>query len=162
MIKHGRWRGQMPFRCNRRLWTEPLAQQGRTGEPSLATILELANRFHEAGRGKSKGSFTEYLRHEFDSWRKDNGLTWDSPLTFEYRMYRHRTVMVVMRYHNIFHHRLTGDGSRGFVLTGEVLSIDGAIPDRWCRRSGAFCLTRIVGQMRKQFLAITEVASVSR
>lgn len=161
MSKDERWRGRMPFRLNRRiLRTEPLEQQGRGGEPSLAHFcrqMDRVNRFHEQGRGKAEGSFTERIRQEFRAWQKRNGLDWHSPLSFDYRLYRHRTVRITLTSPHIFHRRLCGNGSKGFVLTGEVLSINGLRPGGMNKR-GEFALNRIVGHHPVRLLAETATA----
>ncbi len=152
--QRNRWRGRMPFRQSRKLWTEPLKKQGRTGEPSLATmrnLLQLANKFHEEGRGKAEGSFTEQLRLQFRDWLKAKSLKWPFTITFEYRLYRHRIITVVMQGPSFFHNRLMGDGSKGFMLEGRVLSIDGVRP---IPCSGMFAMTRIVGRFKQEFLAL--------
>jgi hypothetical protein len=58
MAKDKRWRGRMPFRLDRKFRPEPLEQQGRGGEPSLAYIVHewwpLLDRFQEQGRGMER------------------------------------------------------------------------------------------------------------
>ena len=146
----------MPFRLNRTTRPEPLEQQGRGGEPSLAIFvaqMDRANKLHEEGRGKAAGSFTEHLRREFVAWRKAKGWSWRTPLTFEYRLHRRRTVMVVLDMPHIRHNKLVGDGSKGFMLEGNILAIDGVQPEAYLRRYG-FALTRIVGRFRQELLAL--------
>lgn len=138
---------------------EPLEKQGRGGEPSLASLLWLSDKLHEEGRGRAAGSFTEEVRNELRDWLKAKGLVWPFTITFEYRLYRHRIITVMMQYPAIFHYRLMGDGSKGFMLVGKVLSIDGARP-RGCR--DAFAMTRIVGRFKQEFPALTRGLSGPR
>ncbi len=148
----------MPFRQNHRLWTEPLEQQGRGGEPSLANVrqwLELRNRLQEQGRGMGEGSFTERIRRAFLDWLKKNGLTRYDTISFEYRLYRHKTIRVTLTWPNIYHRRLHGDGSKGFMLEGTVLSLDG-LPPSHRNYHGEFALTRIIGRHPMRLLAEAE------
>lgn len=148
VMSEKRWRGRMPFRMQRRGRPEPLEHQGRGGEPSLANfrrMLDYMRGYDESSQGRAEGSFTEGVRKAFRAWRKEHGLGWHDSISFEYRLHRHRQVLVTLAYANVYHRRLRGDGSKGFVLTGEVLSIDGLQPDRRNKR-GEFALTRIVGR----------------
>lgn len=145
-----RWRGRMPFRQNRRneYWSEPLEQQGRTGEPSLAqrfaAAIARAGRYAEAGQGKAHGSFTAEARRALRTWQRDQGIGPYDPVTFTYRLYRHRTVQVTLTGARICHWPAWGAGSKGFVLVGNVLAIDGL----QARPNHVFALTRIVGHER--------------
>ena len=153
MIKNGRWRGRMPFRSNHRLLTETLEEQGRTGEPSLITSLNVHDRWFENARGRSKGSFTEHVRRELHDWLNGKGIPL-GPITFEYKLFRHRIITVIMDMPRIYHHRTIGDGSKGFVLEGSVRSIDGARPYGFARHY-PFALNRIVGHFKNDFLRLT-------
>lgn len=149
MIEHGRWRGQMPFRLNRTSRPEPLEQQGRGGEPSRASLrywLDWLEDMRRRAAGKAAGSFTEHARHELAAWMKQKGLDpWHSPVSFQYRLYRRRTVLVTITRPRIYHRRIRGDGSKGFVLEGLVQSIDGLSPA--CRNQfSEFALNRVIGQ----------------
>lgn len=163
MTKGERWRGQMPFRRNARLWTEPLKQQGRGGESSLADTRPWAaevlhwmrwmDGIRAKGHGKSYGSFTEHVRQEFRAWQERNGLdAWSDPITFEYRLHRRQRVVVSIVHPAIFHRKIRGDGSKGFVLEGRILSIDGLPPARRYQ-TGEFALTRIIGRHPIRLLA---------
>lgn len=147
----------MPHRQNRRFFPVPLDQQGRGGEPSLAVRLKASwdyyTRLREESRGKAEGSFTQAVRSEFHAWMRRNGLDWHSQITFEYKWSRHRIVLVVMDMPYIIHDKLAGDGSKGFLLLGNVLSIDGAQPASWQRR-GVFAMTRIQGRFRRELYAL--------
>lgn len=147
MIKDGRWRGRMPFRQNRKLlWPEPIDHRGRTGEPSLANfinILDFANEIRRQGHSKSEGSFTEHVRQELHDWLAKNGLNWHSQISFRYRLYRRKVVVVTITYPRIYHRKLRGNGSKGFTLEGRILSIDGMPPAYG--KVGEFALNRIVG-----------------
>jgi hypothetical protein len=152
----------MPFRQNRRLWPgwpEPLDQQGRGGEPSLAFIVHelwpALDRLHVQGYGRAEGSFTERVRYALRDWRREHGLAWHDPISFVYRLHRHRTISVTLTHPQIYHRRLRGDGSKGFVLEGVVLSIDG-LPPSHRNYIGEFALNRIVGQMPVHLLAAGE------
>lgn len=150
MAKDERWRGRMPFRLNWKYRPEPLDQQGRGGEPSLAYIVHqwwpLLDRLREQGHGKAEGSFTERARSELRAWLEKNGLdTWHDPVSFEYRLHRHKRITVTLTHLNIYHRRLRGNGSKGFVLEGRVLSING-LPPAHRNYIGEFALTRIVGR----------------
>lgn len=153
MSKGERWRGQIPFRLNRRLVTEPLEQQGRTGEPSpsnahpYAKILRMwgwLDHIREQGHGQGPGSFTESVREAYKHWLKKNGLNHFSAITFEYRLHRRKRVMVTVSGCCIYHRRIRGDGSKGFTLEGLVQSIDG-LPPAHKNFIGEFALSRIIG-----------------
>ena len=51
--------------------------------------------------------------------------------------------MVTITYPRIYHRKIRGDGSKGFVLEGRILSIEG-VPSA-CK-TGEFALNRIIGQ----------------
>ena len=148
----------MPFRLNRMepyKRPEPLDQQGRGGEPSLAyfrAFMDWIDRIRRHGDGMAEGSFTEHARFELARWLKANGLDkWYSPITFQYRLHRHRTVTVVITGPNIWHRRHRGNGSKGFVLEGRIVSMDGepTAYGKW----GEFALNRIVGRSPIRALA---------
>jgi hypothetical protein len=98
------------------------------------------------------GSFTERVRQELMAWLKEKGLGWHSPINFEYRLHRHKRVAVTLTNPRIYHRRLRGDGSKGFVLEGKILSIDGLRP-AGIAKHGEFALTRIVGHHPVRLLA---------
>ena len=157
MIRDGRWRGRMPFRQNREIWTEPLIHQGRTGEPSPALFAKNFRTFWnfcDAGSGKARGSFTEGLRGALAAWMQINIGNTRGPVTFRYRLFRHKIITVTLAHPTIFHRKQYGRGSKGFVLAGEVMSIEGVVPDRWTRRISAFALSRIIGQHPIKVLAL--------
>ena len=144
----------MPFRQNKDIWPEPLDQQGRGGEPSLANFRALLDWFsiiRKQGDGMAEGSFTEQARRALAAWMEKNGLKWHSLLSFQYRLHRHQTITVTITNPNIWHRRLSGNGSKGFMLEGRIISIDGA-PTAY-GRVGIFALTRIVGQHTVRLLA---------
>jgi len=151
MTKDERWRGRMPFRQNRKLWPGPLAHRGRTGEPSLANLLDYADEIHRQGKGKAEGSFTEHVRSELRAWLTKNSLNWRSQISFQYRLYRHKVVIVTVSTPRIYHHRFRGNGSKGFTLEGRILSIDGRLPAYG--KVGEFALNRIIGQHPLRLLA---------
>lgn len=157
MITRGRWRGRMPFRQNKRTWPEPLEQQGRTGEPSPASYRALLalwawfDTVRQQGDGMAEGSFTERARMALWAWMEKNGLNWYNPISFQYRLYRRRTISVTINHARIYHRRIRGDGSKGFVLEGRILSIDGAPPAYG--KNGEFALTRIIGSHPIRLLA---------
>ena len=149
----------MPFRLNRRYQPrpEPLEQQGRGGEPSLAYIVHtwwpLLDRLQEQGHSKAAGSYTEKARMALFAWLEANGIDrWYGTINFQYRMYRHQIVTVTLSRPCIFHRPLRGDGTKGFVLEGTVVAIDGRPP---ARRNlvAEFVFTRIIGQHPIRFLA---------
>lgn len=162
MNKDNRWRGQMPFRLNRRYRpsSEPIKQQGRGREPSLAYLQYVVKEYwpmldevREQGHGKAVGSFTEKARMALFAWLEAQGLDfWHSPISFQYRMYRRKIVTVTLTRPMIFHRPLRGDGTKGFVLEGAVVSIDGQLPRRRYMRA-EFVLTRIIGQHPIRLLA---------
>lgn len=167
MAKDERWRGQMPFRLNRRYRPEPIKQQGRGGEPSLAYVVRtwwpLLNKLHEQGYNKGAGSFTEHVRQELRAWLEAHGLDhWGSQISFEYRLSRHKRIRVTLSNPRIFHRRLRGDGSKGFMLEGGLIAIDGRLPARRYQL-GEFALTRIVGRHPVRLLAeaVTKGSEIS-
>jgi len=110
------------------------------------------------GHGKAAGSFTEQVREQFEDWLKERNLSYLSAITFEYRLYyRRKTITVAISHIHIFHNRLAGDGSKGFVLDGRVLAIDGAPPSGEARHY-QFALNRIVGRFQRELLALTTVS----
>ncbi len=143
-----RWRGRMPFRMSRRLRAEPLEQQGRGGEPSLAHFrwwMDVLRANDKAGRGKGADSFTEGIREAMKEWLASQGMNYYSQISFEYKLSRHRRITVTMTHPRIYHRPIRGAGAKGFILDGEILSIDGLRPDAGNRR-GEFALSRIIGQ----------------
>jgi hypothetical protein len=154
-----RWRGQMPFRQNRRLWPEPLEQQGRGGESSLAHFrrtLDFLREYTTSSQGKGPGSFTEGIREALKDWLKARGMDWYSQISFEYRLSRHKRITVNMTHPRIYHRPQRGDGSKGFVLDGIVLSIDGLLPPHRTYY-GEFALNRIVGHHPVRLLTMGEM-----
>lgn len=148
----------MPFRLNRRYRTEPLEQQGRGGEPSLASYLvdvwwPLLGKLHEQGHGKAAGSYTEKARMALFAWLKANGIDrWYGTINFQYRMYRRRIVTVTLSRPCVFHRPLRGNGTKGFVLEGTVVAIDGR-PSAHRNLIAEFVFTRIIGQHPIRLLA---------
>lgn len=142
---NGRWRGIMPFRMRK-----PLESERRTGEPS-PTLTS----WYPEGYGKARGSFTKKMRDALYAWMEANGFSYYSePLTFEYRLYRHRNVTVTGLYPYIKHSPSYGRGKKGFILQLSVLSIDG-VPCRFLfGRRAHFAWDRIIG--RDKLLALTE------
>lgn len=130
----------MPFRLIRQLRTEPLEQQARGREPCpspteppniYARILALWARidaFDAPGKGRSEGSYTAAMRQALTDWCKENGIGYDDELTFEYRLFRRKRIMVAMKNPRIYHRRKYGNGSKGFVIEGDIISIDGMKP----------------------------------
>ena len=156
MLQNKRWRGRMPFRTNRKIGAETFEHKGRTGEPSPATFIQVWRSiwtFREAGNGKSRGSFTESLRKTLAVWLKENLGNFRGPVTFQYRLSRKKVILVTMAYPTIYHRKHYGEGSKGFVLAGRVLSVDGVPPDRWNLRAD-FALSRIIGQHPIRILAL--------
>ena len=143
-----RWRGRMPFRMSRRLRAEPLEQQGRGGEPSLARfrrMLDIMRGYDESARGHGAGSFTEGIREAMKDWLKAQGMDWHSQITFEYQLSRHKRITVSLTRPRIYHRPVRGAGSKGFMLDGTILSIDGLPPSHrgmW----GEFAVNKIIGQ----------------
>lgn len=144
----------MPFRMSQKLRAEPLEQQGRGGEPSLARfrqMLDIMRANDASGRGKSAGSFTEGIREAMEAWLKARGLSWHSQITFEYRLSRHKRIMVTMRQARIYHRPMRGAGSKGFILEGVILSING-LPPSHRNQWGEFAVNKIIGQHSLQML----------
>ena len=56
---------------------------------------------------------------------KSKGIGYADALVFDYKMSRHKVVKVSMNSGNITHRPIYGSGSKGFILTGDVISIDG-------------------------------------
>ena len=164
-----RWRGRMPYRRSPRLRRVPIYNQGRTGEPSPASALtteqeqtlqwfregKLLLDLEKEGEGRAEGSFTEELRNALRAWVEETFGTWWGPVTFEYRLYRHKTVTVVLQAPQIWHKPSWGRGSKGFILSGIVLSFDGKQPAK--RKSLQwFALNKIIGQHPiRQMLALS-------
>jgi hypothetical protein len=133
----------MPFRLIKELRPEPLEQQGRGREPSPALTMQnrwayvleywkRQNDFDVTGHGCSAGSYAVAMRQAFADWRKDKGIRYDDPITFEYRLSRRKIVTIAMINPRIMHKRKRGNGRKGFVLEGQILSIDGVRPTgRW-------------------------------
>ena len=128
-------------------------QQRRTGEPSPVSFLhaiEILDAMRAKGRGKAEGSFTEKIRGAFHEWQKKNGVGYGQPLTFQYKLYRHRIVTITVVGATIFHHPTHGKGVKGFELVcGRILSIDG-IPYKGINNNLAW--GRIIG--REKLLAL--------
>jgi len=152
-VVNGRWRGIMPFRVHR----EPISSQGRTGEPSPATAYrEYLDYYEREGNDKAEGSYTEKLREALREWMKVNLGSTLSPLTFEYRLSRHRIVLVTGNGPYISHDPRIGSGGRGFTLhLAKVLSMDGVPMDKETRffaQITGFALNRIVGRIPVKML----------
>lgn len=146
-MSNSRWRGKIPFRVNRKVMPEPLEQQGRGGEPSLANfrrVLDFLRGWDETARGKAEGSYTQRVRDAFRVWRESQGIGWHDPINFQYRLSRHKRIAVTLIGHNIYHRPRRGAGSKGFMLEGMVQSIDGLPPAHrtyWAE----FAIGRIIG-----------------
>ena len=138
----------MPFRLSRKLRAGPLEQQGRGGEPSLANEftwwLDLYQDNMKSGHGRGAGSFTEGIRTTMRDWLKARGLSWYSQITFEYRLSRHKKITVTMNRARIYHRPIRGAGSKGFMLDGVILSINGLPPSRR-NQLGEFAMNKIIG-----------------
>ena len=157
MIKNGRWRGNMPFRQDHNTQSETLQRQGRGGEPSPVSANQKFGPFGEIlpeGYGRAKGSFTEKLRRALFEWMKDMYGNTYGPVTFQYRLYRKKTIMVTDTFPCIFHYKNLGRGSKGFFLKVNILSIDGA-PPGGIAKYYIFALNKIVGQHPIRILALT-------
>ncbi len=143
----------MPFRqsSDRKL----LEKQRRTGEPSPAfddyLVYSGLGEF-SGGYGKAHGSFTEKLRLSLWTWLKENYGSSLHPLTFEYKLYRRKTIHVVGTYPWVKHLPTYGKGKKGFVLDITVESIDG-LRYRGLGKRVYFAWDRIIGKER--FLALT-------
>ena len=145
----------MPFRTCKGEDSTPkgnvklLDPKRRTGEPSPSSYGWL----YPEGYGKARGSYTEAMRQALWSWMEAHGYVALQPLTFDYKLYRHKTVTVVAGTPYIKHEPGCGRGKKGFVLIAMPLSIDGVrcrtFPQRMC-----FAWDRIVG--RERFLGLPE------
>lgn len=139
----------MPFRSTslRELSRNRLNLKRRTGESSPS--------FYPEGYGKSRGSATELFRMALRVWIKEKFGTLDSPISFQYKLYRHRIADIVGTNPYIKHIPSYGNGKRGFVMSMKVISIDGIPVKMWPRRDTAqFALNRIVSY-KKIFLLQT-------
>lgn len=132
----------MPFRLDKEV-RDLLLQQRRTGEPSLAFAFPLFADQRSKGRGKAKGSFTEKIRDEFAKWTRGNLITSSVPLTFDYKLSRHKVVTISGNCPYISHNPILGKGRKGFSLRLMILSING-IPYRGMREN-SFAVSRIIG-----------------
>lgn len=159
MIKNGRWRGSMPFRRDQNTRPETLRRQGRTGEPSPATIRQKFSFWGERlpeGYGRAKGSFTENFRRALFEWMKGTCGNPYGPITFQYRLYRRKIITVTGISPQIFHYKKLGRGSKGFFIRLKILAIDGAPPAGFAKIQNFFALNKIVGQHPiRQLLALT-------
>jgi hypothetical protein len=126
--------------------------QRRTGEPSPSESIWQ----YPEGYGKASGSYTEKMRLSLWDWIQDKyGTNWISAtLTFDYKLYRHKIVTVVIRSPKIEHKPSYGNGKRGFILIGHVLSIDGVQLRTFPSKEITFAWNRIIG--RNNFLALPE------
>ena len=129
-----RQRGIIPFRQSRTVRNH-LAQYRRGGEPSPSETREERTRrwietmnlyddLRRVGRGKAAGSYTEQVRHNFDRWLRDNNLFF-KPLSFRYKLSRHRIITVVGTPLLLHHDPLYGHGKQGFVFEVRIHGIDG-------------------------------------
>lgn len=132
-VINGRWRGRMPFRHADEHERNLLEQNRRTGEPSLADILQYCGARMEAGRGKARGSHTEKMRHSLWTWTNTRYGNCSTPLTFDYKLHRHKIITITGNLPYLRHLPCYGKGKRGFILEITILSIDG-IPHIGARR----------------------------
>lgn len=137
----------MPFRTlhSRKL----LTTQRRTGEPSPA-IYQYD--WYPDGHGKASGSYTEKMRQSLWAWMEAKYGSAVYPLTFEYKLYRKRTVTVVGTFPTIRHYPYYGKGKKGFILELSVRSIDGIPCRMMLPKRTQFAWDRVVG--KDMFLAL--------
>lgn len=109
----------------------------------------------ESSRSKGAGSFTEGIREALMAWLKAQGMDWYSQISFEYRLSRHKRITVSLTHPRIYHRPMRGAGSKGFMLDGLILSIDG-LPPAHRNYHGEFAVNRIIGQNSLRML--TEAA----
>lgn len=159
-VQNARVRGHMPLRIvHKKTMTETINQQGRTGESSLALSRSEQIRanyyktrarhdlFTYPGYGMAEGSYTEKIRESLYAWMKNRepDKTWGfNPVTFKYRLYRHKIITVNFKIGTIIHDPNFGHGKKGFYMTGIVLSIDGIAPDKYIYGQSIFFLNRII------------------
>ncbi len=140
----------MPFR-NRNL----LNYKKRTSEPFPAKILRLDKGppkwTYPDGYGKASGSYTEKMRLAFQEWMEKAHGSAFSPLIFQYKLSRHRTVTIVGSYPYIKHLPYYGNGKRGFVLSLRISSIDGS-PFKGFGKRQQLAWNRIIGREKMLYL----------
>ena len=118
----------MPFRQSKAV-RELLTQYRRGGEPSPALYDRIALydsicSLRDGGQGKSQGSFTRRLNEALQSWLKERGSVRE-PISFSYRLSRHRRVTITGTQPHISHNPLNSSGRKGFILNITIGSIDG-------------------------------------
>ncbi len=136
---NGRWRGIMPFR-QAKLDRKHLDSERRTGEPSLSSVWE-----YPEGYGKAKGSYKQAMRMALQEWMKAKFGSYSMPLTFEYKLYRKRNIVVTGTFPYIKHIPSYGRGKKGFILQMTVQFIDG-IPYKGFGSRVWFAWDRIIGR----------------
>ena len=133
----------MPFRQPKAV-KEALELRRRTGEPSPALTIDLTGYFQSDGYNKRSGSFTEKMHFALRHWIDKNYGSWLSPINFEYKLSRKKTVTVTGAILGLLHHPHRGAGQRGFVMNVAVDSIDG-LPVQ-SPRMRVFSWNRIIGR----------------
>lgn len=150
-IQNNRVRGCMPFRRSRSE-RKLLHQDRRTGEPSPALpIIPISHdewfEKRDSGYGKASGSYTEKLRIALSDWMKKEYGTEFHDLTFTYKLYRHKIVMITGSHPYIRHDPNWGKGLRGFQLVIHIKSIDG-VQYRGFQRPAVLAFDRIVARQK--------------
>ena len=137
----------MPFRSKKNnALTKSLHSQQRTGEP-FPSVFNSWDFPKPDGYGKAAGSYTYEMRKQLASWMEKNLGSWTSPLTFEYKLSRHKIVTITGSHPYIKH-----TPGIGFSLLLSSVSIDGTPTKFWPGRLVYFSWNRI--QKRDQFLAL--------
>jgi len=129
----------MPFR-QAKPDRKHLDLERRTGEPSLSSVWE-----YPEGYGKAKDSYTQAMRIALQRWMKAKLGSSSMPLTFEYKLYRKRNILVTGIFPFIKHIPSYGSGKKGFILQMTVQSIDG-IPYKGFGSRVWFAWDRIIGK----------------
>ena len=151
-------------------------EQGRTGEPSPTSHLqeyeekwksyqEWSKKLSKTGlkdilAGRSRpDTYTQKMRAALIKWQELRGGILQ-PVSFRYRMYRHKVVTIIGNNLSIWHSPSLGAGSKGFTLQLSIISIDGLKPnhfDRMMTGSQGLAFNKIIadGEM-KQVWALLE------
>lgn len=140
----------MPFRNVGTDSRKLLDLQRRTGEPSPS----FCDWKYPEGHGKAHGSFTEKMRLSLWEWMKQKYGSMPHPLTFDYKLSRHKTITVIGIFPRIIHNPSWGKANKGFVLEIRVTSIDGVPVKMTLGNRTRLSWNRIVG--RDRFLALPQ------
>ena len=141
----------MPFRSKKHnALTRTLHSQQRTGEPFPPSSNRWGWNFPKPdGYGKAAGSYTYEMRKQLALWMEERLGSWTMPLTFEYKLSRHKKVIVTGSHPYIKH-----NPGIGFTLMLSHTSIDGLPTKFWFGNRVAFAWNRIVAKER--FLSLSE------